>query len=276
MERESNIKAKRAAKRAKQRRKKQLILAGGAAGVLLLGVVVAGFVFSGGDKYEADTNTLYLLENGKVVSVGVETFDENVYDKEELKAYIQETIDDYNMGNGEKVVKQKSLKVKDGTATLVLEYANAEVFETFEGVEIFTGTMSEAIEAGYTFTERYADVTGDKAKEALGSDFSKDMDYKVAVVKANTTVQVDGTICYVSIENTAEVGEHHVLIKDGSELEVIAFEDETLVGTEAEGSDGAIGEDELEVGTEMQFDFGEDDTEKQSQHSDVYTYIIYK
>lgn len=276
MDRESSIKAKRVAKRAKEKRKKQLMLAGGAAGVLLLAVVIVGFLFTGGEKYDTDTNTVYILEDGKVVSVSVEPFDEEVYDKDALEEYIQETINDYNTGNGKDSVKQKSLDVEDGTATLVLEYADAEMFEDFEGVEIFTGTMSEALEAGYTFTERYADVTGEKAVEALGSDFNRNMDYKVAIIKANTTVQVDGTICYVSTENTAKVGENWVVIKDGTELEVIGFEDETLLETEAEGSDGAVGEDELEVGTEMQFDFGEEDTEEKSQYSDVYTYIIYK
>lgn len=276
MDRESSIKAKRVAKRAKEKRKKQLMLAGGAAGVLLLAVVIVGFLFTGGEKYDTDTNTVYILEDGKVVSVSVEPFDEEVYDKNALEEYIQETINDYNTGNGKDSVKQKSLDVEDGTATLVLEYADAEMFEDFEGVEIFTGTMSEALEAGYTFTERYADVTGEKAVEALGSDFNRNMDYKVAIIKANTTVQVDGTICYVSTENTAKVGENWVVIKDGTELEVIGFEDETLLETEAEGSDGAVGEDELEVGTEMQFDFGEEDTEEKSQYSDVYTYIIYK
>ena len=51
------------------------------------------------------------------------------------------------------------MNIKDGVATLVLEYANDDVYEEFIGTEIFVGTVAEAIAEGYTFEGQFAKVS---------------------------------------------------------------------------------------------------------------------
>ena len=272
------IKKRKLSKAARQKQK--LMITGGLAIVLVLVIILAIFVFGGCSTYETDTNTVYLLENGKVISNSVEAFDENAYSEKELNNYIKEVVDTYNAENGN-TVKQKSLSVKNGMATLVMEYADAEDYEDFEGTEIFAGTLAEAAEAGYTFEGDFADVTDGKAKQVAAEDFLNNSEYKVVIIKANLTVSFeqmkDAEICIVSAENTASVEDNVVTIKDGANILANADLEDSENGTEAGTEiEGAISEDELLAGDAGPvFDFGEEE-ETINQYTSVYTYIIYK
>lgn len=281
MSRETNIRTRRAAVREREKQKKAFMVAGIAGIILLIAILIGASFFENVQRknYEADKDTVFLLKDGKVISVTVEDFEESTYDKEKLSSYIEEKLASYNAENGEDMAKKKSLEVEDNVAKLVIEYANTQAYEAIEGNELFVGTMSEALKAGFTFEGTYAKLSGDKVTEALATDFTTNMDYKVAIIKANTTVSIDGEVCYVSVENIEKVGADWVTIKDGAMLEVTPFSTESLDVTESEMGDEVVGEDELEIGsesTEVDFDFGDEETKEESQYSDVYTYIIYK
>jgi len=264
-----------------EQQKKKLIITGCLAViVLILVIILAIFVFGscGVDYTETDTNTVYILKNGKIVSTDIEAFDQKKYNGEKLDSYLKDIVDTYNKENEKDSLKKKSLTVEENVATLVLEYANGDVYEEVNGVEFFTGTIEEAKKAGYTFDDSYAKMKDGKAVTATADDFIKGEDYKVVIIKSNTKVVVPGEVCFVSTQNVAKVGEDYVLIKDGSQL--LAEEEEeinTEFGTEAEGSDGSISEDELaNTDGEIIFDFGEEPNKEESQYSEVLTYIIYK
>lgn len=277
MKKETTKKRKRVTKA--QRQKQKLMITGGLAIVLLVLIIaLAVFVFgSCGTNYaETDTNTVYVLKNGKIISTDVEAFDEKTYNKDELKAYIKENLDTYNAEIGKNSLKQKSFEVEEGEAVLVLEYADANAYEAVNGVELFVGTVKEAQDAGYEFEADYVKLTEGKAITASADDFTKSDDYKVVIIKSNTKVVVPGEICFVSTQNVAKVGEDYVLIKDGAQLLAEEKVENTEFGTEAEGSDGAISEDELVSGDgNIIFDFG-DEEESGSQYSEVLTYVIYR
>ena len=73
MEREAAIKKSRRISKAKRQRQK-LIITGGLAIVLLVLVIIAVVLLGscGMDYAKAETNTVYLLKNGKIVSTDVE------------------------------------------------------------------------------------------------------------------------------------------------------------------------------------------------------------
>ncbi len=258
------------------RQRERLMITAGLAVVLVVVIIIGVFVLGSCSAYESDTNTVYLLEDGKVVSNSVENFDENTYSKNDLKSYIKEVINTYNAEH-ENAVKQKSLSVKDGKAVLVMEYASAEVFEEFEGTDVFVGTLADAVTAGYTFEGDFANVTDGKVKFASADEFLTG-DYKVLIIKANVNVSLEeGQICYVSAENTESVKDGVVVIKNGASLlSNVDLEDteDTEAVTEVEG---AITDEELILGTDevFVFDFGDEEVEE-NQYSSVYTYIIYK
>ena len=264
-----------------ERQRNKLVITGGLALVLLVVIIAIGvFVFGscGVDYADTDTNTVYVLKNGKVISTDVEAFNEKTYSAEELESYLQTVINTYNAGSDKELVKQKSLTIEENVATLVIEYANTEVYEEVNGVELFNGTIEEATKAGYDFAVDFAKFKDGKALTATMEEFEGNEDYKVIIIKSNTKVVIPGEVCFVSTKNIAKVGEGYVLIKDGSELLTEEVFVNTEFGTEAEGSDGSISEDELVVGEESDdiiFDFG-DVEENKSQYSEVLTYIIYK
>lgn len=256
--------------KARQRQKQKLMLTGGLAVVLIVVIAIAVYVIGGFGIKTGDENSVYILKNGKVLSTNIEAFDEGQYSKSELKSYMKEVISDYNEVNGSGFVKQKKFKLKDGVAKSVLQYMDADVFTDFYGTELFVGTVAEAIEAGYSFDIPFASVSG-SVKEASSEDFLTDDTYKVAIIRANTKIMVEGTIYYISTDNIAEVGTDYVVIQEGAALEIQTVED-----TEAEDVDVSVSDDDLlsEEGG-MVFEFEEEEVPTK-EYTKIYTYIIYK
>ena len=262
-----NAQARAKAKaKARQRQKQKIMVLIGLVAILLIVIVAALFVSGAIGGTVADSNSVYILKNGKIVSTNIEDFDENIYSKSELKSYMSDVIKEYNKENGHGSVRQRSFKIKDGVATSVLQYKDADVFEDFYGRELFVGTIGDAIGAGYSFDIPFASVKGNAVTECTNEKFIGDDTYKVAIIKANTKVMVEGEICFVSTEDIASIGSDYVVIKDGAVLEMEAAD--STESTEVVNED-----DLLEDG--MVFDFGEEEI-VESEYSSNYTYIIYK
>ncbi len=252
--------------------------------ILLMLVLTVGMLVGCGKDYATEESTIFIEKKGKVVYTDVKKFDEKTYDREELEEYVKSIIDEYTKEHGKKTVTFESLTVEDGVATLTLEFENAEHYTRFQGFEVFTGSMADALAKGYSFDAEFASIDDEKATICDVSKFYENEEYKVVIVKANTNVKVKGTICYVSTENVALVDESTVSIKSGNRLTFAKEEStesesatQTIDGTES----GSVGEDELEVGveesTEMIFEFEQAEKEEENgEFSSVYTYIIYK
>lgn len=264
-----------------RQKKKIWIVAGLAVILLALIVVLAMFLIPKESKKiefeKADRNTVFILEDGKIVSTDIEPFDETLYDKEEFNVYVDDLVATYNKEHGEESLTKKYYTVENNLAKLVLEYANTDIYESVNGVELFSGTVKQAKKAGYTFDCDFAKMVDGKAVKASLADFEKAENIRVAIIKSNTKVVLQGEVCYVSTQNVSKVGEDYVIIQDGCQLLAEEIIINTEFGTEAEGSDESISEDELVSGDgNMIFDFGEEEEEPESQYSEVLTYIIYK
>ena len=241
--------------------------AGVAFAILLFAMIAGGC----GQSYEAEASTLFVLKDGKIISTDVEAFDENTYDKEGLTSYVEEAVEAYNSENGKNSVKVKSLDVKEGTATLILEYASAADYAGFNGIELYTGSVAEALAAGYSFDVEFAKLTDGNASICKVDDIVGNGDYKAVIIKGNTNVHVNGTIAYASTMNTTYVDDSTIAIQEGTQ------------STEGEESlDAAVSDNELLPDTEesdvVQFEFDEEpvDNTQMSEFSQVYTYIIYQ
>jgi len=262
-------------------KKKKIGIIAAAAAVVLI-VVIAIVIVLLGNSYDTDTSTVFILDKGKIVTTDVEKFDDSKYSSEELEAFVQKTIDTYNDENGKDSVKQKSLKFEEGVATLIMEYANAKVYKDMYGVELFTGTVAEALEAGYKFDLDYAKITDGKASACEAGDITGQKELKVAIIKANTKVVVDGKILYVSADNVAEFGKDYVVLKDNTNvLNIVDVDTEELTEGTLTTEDLVVDEGELVVGTEVSteiiFDFGDEEVEKEEvKYTEKYVYIIYE
>uniref|UniRef100_UPI004055F7EE hypothetical protein n=1 Tax=Agathobacter sp. TaxID=2021311 RepID=UPI004055F7EE len=276
--------AKKRNLKSKRKKKAFPLIPVAASGVAVI-LACAFLLVSCGSGYDADTSTVFVKEDGKIVTVDVEEFDEGTYSESELKSYVQECIDLYNEENADSV-KKKKLSIKDNTATLVLEFADRNAYEAFYGIELFCGTVAEALENGYAFDVEFAKISDGKAVFCEAEEIlNTEEELKAIVIKSNTDVEIDGEILYVSAENISDLEPNRVSIKSGnhiSNLEVYGEESakgtEGTEGTETTEDDSSVGEDELLITTEekeMAFDFGETESAG-SRFSEVYTYIIYK
>lgn len=234
----------------------------------------------GQSDLKADTDTVYVEKNGTVLSMDVEAFDQEYYDEAELKEFVDLEVADYNGQHGEKSVEVKDLSVEDKTAKLKMAYRTVDDYTAFTGVELYQGKVVQAMAAGYDFDVDFAAVDEDGVHGVLGSEITDQGDLKVVIIKANTNVQVDGKILYVSCDNVTLTGKNSVSIQTGTGIEKTwKTEAEQVPATEAmegtESEDDFVIEGEVVVSTEEPENVVTDIKGDPSE-TDVYTYILYK
>lgn len=171
-------------------------------GVLL--VLTAAVLGGCGKEFSADTDTVYVQKKGTVKGANVASFDKEYYDEAELEGFINDTVDTYVAEAGEGTVAVTSFAVEDGTAHVYLDYAGAEDYAQFNGIDFYAGTVLEAKADGYDIPDAFTAVTD---KETTWDA----EDNKIVIIGQQTQVRVDGTILFVSSnasvadKNTADV-----------------------------------------------------------------------
>ena len=186
--------------------------------IIFLVVKVFGFVFNLGKS--ADTSTLTIKEDGSVVFEEVTDFDESVYSKSDLKAYTKDLISSFNEKNGKNAVSLDKLSVKGDVAYIKTTYKDAACYSSFTSYETYAGSYEDAVSAGYDFATLYSQVADDALLEADTVDAdSVFAGSQVVVVNENVTVNVPGTITYVSTANVELIDSDTLAISqaDGNE-----------------------------------------------------------
>ena len=158
-------------------------------GVLL--VLTAAVLGGCGKEFSADTDTVYVQKKGTIKGANVAAFDKEYYDEDELESFINDTVDTYVAKAGEGTVAVTSFAVEDGTAHVYLDYAGAEDYAQFNGIDFYAGTVLDAQADGYDIPDAFTAVTDkDTTWDAEGN--------KIVIVGQQTQVRVDGTILFVS------------------------------------------------------------------------------
>lgn len=231
---------------------------------MALGLGMCAGVLTGcGTTVEGDTSVVYVGKNGAIISLDVEQFDEDYYSTEELQSFVDEEVAAYTQENGRSSVKVEELTVDTGTARLQMKYKTADDYSAFNGIELYQGKVIDALAAGYVFDGDFAKVlNGEVVGTASKQDIYQEQDLKVAIIRANTDVQVEGEICYVSCENVELTGTDSVSIREDYYLDNGASE---FVAEATEQTDDTELV-EIPVGIE----------EDEPIETEVYTFIVYK
>lgn len=99
-----------------------------------------------------DEPTIEVYKDGTICQTVVETFDKPYYDEAELKAEYDDAIDKFNSSNdGKEKVSLNDLHVADGNVYVSVEYESYKAASDFQSVQIFYGTVEDALKAGYAF-----------------------------------------------------------------------------------------------------------------------------
>ena len=107
-----------------------------AAAILLLSLALNGCGGGNGTTAFAPTETsLYVTKEGTVTSADVESYENDYYSADELKAYAEEMLGVFESGNqsgsSEKKAEIAECTVKDGTAKLLITFPDAEEYLRF-------------------------------------------------------------------------------------------------------------------------------------------------
>lgn len=187
--------------------------------VLALGLMLAGC----GQKaktgtWNANTNSIYVNHAQEVASALIYTSetDNDSYNQDELRAYVEEAVVDYNTANGGAAssantegaaklpVALRSCTLEGKTGTLVFDYASAGDFvkfaqETGDNTHTVTSlsvsTVADAVAAGELGDAAFVNPSG---KAVAQTDVTKQTGYYVISMEGSAVVQVEGAVAYMT------------------------------------------------------------------------------
>ncbi len=179
--------------------------------IFLISKVIGAVINSGA---VSDSSTITFEDDGSVVFDEVTDFDTEVYSKSELKSYTKDLIKSFNETNGDESITLDRFKVSGDKAYIKTTYKDAETYSAFTSYESYNGSYEDAYSAGYNFDEVFCTVADSKKSEGATVDAASTFaGQQVAIIKENVTVNVPGTITYVSETSTEIIDDNTVSIK---------------------------------------------------------------
>ncbi len=159
-------------------------------------------------------SSVELTRGGKIIEYTVDDFSASNYDADELKTFVDDEISAYKEENKGRI-KVKKERVRKNTAYLTIRYNKTETYAAFNDVECFSGTILEAMEAGYDFSmnfimamDDYEDDMDESDDELTGasnisgqitvsgSTVLTDETMKVLIVETDVNVTIPGEVQY--------------------------------------------------------------------------------
>ena len=157
-------------------------------------VLTGALLLSGcSQKFEPTESTIFVTSKGVVKSAIMESFEKGYYNFEELSGEIENTVQAYCSEVNEGAVVVESLTEANDMVTLQMQYADAAVYSEFNDMVLFSGTLSEAQAAGYSFDELY-DLEGQQAELTAEEENT----LKVIITEEEVCIQTSGKIKYIS------------------------------------------------------------------------------
>ncbi len=195
--------------------------------ISLLCLLVTGLFSACGNSLTADRDTVYVQKRGKIVCAAISEFDKEYYDEEELRKYIEDRVQAYQEEHGKKSVGIEEFTVEDKVAKLYMKYEDCESYQDFNEVTLFSGTVPQALAAGFNFNAEFTKIEDGKAAGSVENTTVMDSDCKVVILSEKMDVKVDGTVQYMSTDYTTIKAKDTVAIEvpeeaeDGSEATLV-------------------------------------------------------
>ena len=169
-------------------------------------LLLAGLLtLSGCGKIEkASESTVTVDKKGIVTEILIEDFSSEEYQEDELKKSIEELVSTYNKQAGEEEITLKKMQVKDGNASVLMQYSTDDTYRAFNQVDFFAGTVAQAGKEGYAFAGAFTDAKGQDVSQ--GTIPAECQDQSVIIIREPLAVLVPGKILYVS-KNMKILGE---------------------------------------------------------------------
>lgn len=194
------------------------------AALIAAGMLTGCLGRSGGGALNTESSRIYVTGTGGLQTATVETYEQqDYYNADELKAYLEETALSYNQANGEGAVKLESCSMEKGVARMIFQYSSSKDLVNF--VSQYEDKDNQVDSFSVT---TFSEISG-KA-ESEGVEFLKASDGKKAEKKALTsksgshavviegkspvTIQTEGKLLFVS-KNVVIKDQHTVQTSEG-------------------------------------------------------------
>ena len=181
----------------------------------LMAVLTVAAVLSGcgsKNKFKPETSSIYVKKDGTVTSADIEEFVGSNYSEEELKVYVEDAVKEYNSEHGAAAeayqadvkkgvvlpVSVQSLEVKDGEASLFLNYAGCGDYLDFTGTAGMEGGIAELQKSTVGEMNLEGNFQNAKGEDVTLDGVAKNSKYHVVKIEGPVTVQVEGTVKFVS------------------------------------------------------------------------------
>jgi len=164
-------------------------------------------------------SSLYITSEGKVTSATVETYEAEYYSAEEMKAFIEEVLAEFNASaNGGSDAKAASIKectLAYGTAKLLIDFQTADAYLDFmeqypaeesaiQVADLDITTVSDGVTKGYLVGKSFTKLAKEQTTVAA-DEVMKQSKLYVAAIDGAALIQTDGNIQYIS-EGVSVVG----------------------------------------------------------------------
>ncbi len=198
--------------------------------ILLVAVMAIGLLGGCKDKFSPNENAVYIKKDGSVIAYTVEDFSEDYYDQAELTSYIDEEIEAFE-AEEEGSVKLTSFNVdENGVAHMVMKYDSCETYSAFNNVTLFSGSVAEAVAAGYLFDDDFYTIDGGESADASSAsgDVSSDavkslLESKCVITDEALLVKINGGITHVSATGGKILSEDQARSTDWGGLTYIIY-----------------------------------------------------
>lgn len=184
---------------------------------LMAFLMVAVCMLSGcsNEAKEYDKNTLVVKKNGSFVEVAVEDFQDSSVKAEDLEAYIDEQIEDYNGEDGN-FVKRTYINTEDmSRVKLVLRYKDIDSYNDFNMLECRLENYGDIKEE-----DVQGDFTSAEGKTVKSKDFANVENAKAFIFSEAMDVVVKGDILYYNKQVEVKDG---IATTSGEDNAVIIF-----------------------------------------------------
>lgn len=163
-------------------------------------------------------SAIYIEEDGTVSYAICEAFDQEYYDKDDLKDLIEDEIEEFNVGpyaSSTKSADVDSFQVKDDAATAIITFESIQDYVNYvqhcngqEEDEIFVGKISDALDSDIKISGEFTVVKdGAATEETVKGTAIKELDSNIIVVNEKLIVQLENKeIEYISANCTIADG----------------------------------------------------------------------
>ena len=160
-------------------------------------IIAAALIFVACGSAEYENSVLKINKDYSINAVYVSDFSSEDYDFRLFKQEAEDSIEEYNNTAGKGSIVLEECAKKDNTAYVEMKYASYEDYRDFNGLTIYAGKLSDAVENG--------EASGDtQVKSADGStvttlkELADDSERSLVMVSEDLEIEARGNLVYMS------------------------------------------------------------------------------